>query len=444
MRKLGLIFLTIILTTLVFSGCKTDGWEYPFNGKNLNGWKQLNGNAKYEVIDGVIVGTVTDEVNNSFLVSEKNYADFILEVDILLVGSSNSGVNFRSHSNPDYLEGKVYGYQSEVDPSERAWSGGVYDENRRQWLYPLDLNPTAKTAFKMDEWNRYRIECIGTSIRTWINDIPTAHVIDELDSTGFIGLPVHYAKTKEMLNCQVKWKNLRIKTKNLVPSPAENIYVANYIPNQLSEVEKLQGFQLLFDGETSQGWKSIHSDAFPEKGWEVKNGNLSILENNGDELQKGGDIVSTEKFGAFHLKFEFNLNEGANSGIKYCTGNNGPSIGLEYQVIDDKNYEGLGAKQTLASLYDLIPAQTEPRFVKPPGEWNQAQIVLSPENKIEHWLNGRKVVDCVKGDSIFNALVKESKFAKYEGFALAEKAPILIQDHNHTVHFRSIKIKVLN
>ena len=443
MQKLVSVSLAVILFVILFSSCKTDEWEYPFNGKNLDGWKQLNGDAKYEVVDGTIVGTVVDEVNNSFLVTEKTYSDFILEVDLQLVGFSNSGVNFRSHSDPNFLDGKVYGYQSEVDPSERAWSGGVYDENRRQWLYPVDLNPAAKTAFKMGEWNNYRIECIGNSIRTWINDISVAHVIDDMDSEGFIGLPVHYAKTKEMLNCQVKWKNLRIKTKNLEAAPADDIYVVNFLPNNLNDTEASQGYKLLFNGKTANGWKSANGDDFPKQGWVIENGTLSILDSGGDASKRGGDIVTTEKFGAFHLKFDFKLEEGANSGIKYCTGNNGPSIGLEYQVIDGKNYEGLGEKQKLASLYDLIAAVTEPRFVKPPGEWNQGQIVLTPDNKIEHWLNGRKVVECIKGDSTFNALVAQSKFAKYENFAMAESAPILIQDHYKTVHFRSIKIKPL-
>lgn len=120
----------------------------------------------------MIVETVTDEVNNSFLVTDNTYSDYILEVDLQLVGESNSGINFRSHSDPDFLDGKVYGYQSEVDPSERAWSGGVYDENRRQWLYPVDLNPGAKSAFKMGEWNKYRIEYFGTLVRMSILKTP--------------------------------------------------------------------------------------------------------------------------------------------------------------------------------------------------------------------------------------------------------------------------------
>jgi len=444
MQKNVSLLILLSLITFSFSGCKIDAWEYPFSRNNLEGWKVLNGKAKYEIIDGVLIGTVVDETNNSFLVSEKNYSDFILEVDLQLIGATNSGINFRSHSDPEYLEGKVYGYQSEVDPTERAWSGGIYEENRRQWLYPVDLNPTAKKAFRMGEWNKFRIECIGNSIRTWINDIPVAHVIDDMDSEGFIGFPVHYAKSKEEIGRQVKWKNFRIKTKNLVQSPSDTVFIVNLIPNNLSDAEVMQGYKLLFDGQTTNGWVSADGGSFPEKGWEVKDGSLSVIDNGGDTTKKGGDIVSVEKYRAFILKFDFNLEKGANSGIKYCTGNSGPSVGLEYQVSDDEKNPDLAGNHTIASLYDLIHATTEPRFINLPGGWNQGLIVFNTDNKTEHWLNGRKVLEYVRGDSVFDALVSKSKFAGFSNFAMSEESPVLIQDHNSTVHFRSIKIKSLN
>jgi hypothetical protein len=441
-------FTTLLLTVaIILTGCKTDGWEYPFNGKTLEGWKLMNGNARFEVIDGAIVGTITDEKNNSFLVSEKTYSDFILEADVRLVGASNSGINFRSHSRPDFLDGKVYGYQSEVDPSDRKWSGGIYDENRRQWLYTGELNPSARDAFRMGEWNRYRIECFGTSIRTWINNLPVAYVIDDMDSEGFLGLSVHYAKSREELGRQIMWKNIRIKTRAIKPSPLNGILIVNYLPNTLSTDEAKQGFRLLFDGKTSSGWKSADGGSFPAKGWEIKDGVMSVLDSTSDTTKRGGDIVSEERFRAFELEFEFNLDSGANSGIKYCTGNNGPSIGLEYQILDDQRHpdakKGENGNRTLASLYDLVPAKKEARFVKQPGEWNQGIIVLSPDNRVQHWLNGRKVLEYTRGDSTFGALVAKSKYSGFIDFGMADESPVLIQDHGNTVHFRSIKIKEL-
>ena len=120
------------------------GWELLFNGKDLTGWKQLNGQAKYRVEKGEIVGTTVANTPNSFLATEKTYGDFVLELELKVDPSMNSGIQFRSLSMPDYQNGRVHGYQMEIDPSDRAWSGGIYDEGRRDWLYVPNLNPSPK------------------------------------------------------------------------------------------------------------------------------------------------------------------------------------------------------------------------------------------------------------------------------------------------------------
>ncbi len=440
------IFLLFIFNTAAFA--QNDGWVNLFNGKDLNGWKQLNGEAKFGVVDGMIVGTTVLNTPNSFLRTEKEYGDFIFEVDLLVEENMNSGIQFRSESKEDYMSGRVHGYQCEVDPSERAWSGGIYDEARRGWLYPLELNPEAQSALKMNEWNHYRIECIGNNIKTWLNGVACAHVLDDMTPKGFIALQVHsIGDDMEKVGHQIKWKNIRIKTENLKPSPAEGIYVVNLLPNDLSETEKEQGYELLFNGKSTDKWKSATGSGFPEKGWKVEDGALTVVGNEGNNTARGGDIVTKEEFGPFELKFDFNFTEGANSGIKYGLGNNGPGIGLEYQILDDKKHpdakQGVVGNRKLASLYDLIPSETEGRFVNGPGEWNRGRIVMYPDGTVQHWLNGRKVVEYQRGSKIYKALVARSKYADYENFGMAEKSPILIQDHNNTVHFRSIKIRKL-
>ncbi len=438
-----LFFVAISFSSSAFSG---DGWENLFNGKDLSGWKQLNGNAKFEVVNGEIVGTTVLNTPNSFLVTEKIFGDFILELDLVVESDMNSGIQFRSESKPEVMNGRVHGYQCEVDPSPRAWSGGIYDEARRGWLYPLELNPSAKKAFRQEEWNHYRLECIGNSIRIWLNGVPTAWLIDDMTREGLIALQVHSINAKEKEGMKIRWKNIRIKTTGLEPSPFDDMVVVNLIPNFLSDAEKKQGFKLLFDGETFKGWKSANSDGFPESGWKVKDGNLIVVSSK-DEAKRGGDIVTTEKFGAFELRFDFNMSKGANSGVKYCTGNNGPSIGLEYQILDDAVHPdgamGAAGNRTLASLYDLIPPEKEPRFVNKVGEWNRAAIILYPDNRVEHWLNGRKVLEYVRGNNIFRVLVARSKFAEFEKFGMASEAPVLLQDHGDEVMFRSIKIREL-
>lgn len=449
--KLNLILIFITLCFSTFAQKKTDAkWVPLFNNKDLKGWKPLNGKAKFEVVNGEIVGTTVPNEPNSFIATEALYGDFILELEFK--GSDmNSGIQFRSESKPDYQDGRVHGYQFEIDPSPRAWTGGIYDEKRRDWLYPLDYNPAAKTAFKKDDWNKVRIECIGSTLRTFLNGIPAAHLVDDMTPRGFIALQVHAISKPEDAGKQIRFRNIRIQTENLKPTPADGIFVANLIPNTLTEQEKLNGLTLLWDGKTTSGWRGAYKQKFPDDGWEIKDGILSVLKSDGAESQHGGDLVTEKEFGAFDLQFEFRLTEGANSGVKYFVteteGNNGSAIGLEYQVLDDEKHPdaklGAAGNRTLASLYDLIPSVKIKRGLHKIGDWNYGRIVVYPDNRVEHWLNGYKVVEYQRGTPIYQALVARSKYAKWENFGMAPKGRILLQDHGDRVSFRSIKIKEL-
>ncbi len=440
-----------------------------FNGKDLTGWQQLNGSADYTVENGEIIGTTVANSPNSFLATEKTYGDFILELDLLVDSSMNSGIQIRSLSSPDYQNGRVHGYQVEVDPSPRAWSGGIYDEARRGWLYPLDLNQRGRRAFRNGEWNHYRIEAIGNSIRTWINGIPCADLIDDMTAEGFIALQVHAVKDPSEAGRQIRWKNIRIQTENLEQRPWTTIEVVNLIPNYLSPQERAQGWELLFDGKTTQGWRGAGKSSFPEKGWQVKNGELIVEAADGAEAGNGGDIVTLAEYSTFELKLDFNITEGANSGIKYFIteqyGSDQSAIGLEYQILDDERHPdaklGTDGNRTVASLYDLIPASKN-KIVNKPGEWNHARIIVCGTRHeewlkgnslemtdfvgahVEHWLNHRKVLDYERGTQAFYALVARSKYAKWEGFGAWQSGHILLQDHGNEVHFRSIKIRKLN
>jgi hypothetical protein len=177
------VFVMVVLSTASFG----QKWTKLFNGKDLKGWKQLNGKAKYEVKDGEIIGTTVHGEPNSFLVTEAAFGDFILELEFKLDHDMNSGIQFRSESKTEYQNGRVHGYQMDIDPTPRAWTGGIYDEGRREWLYPLEYNPGAKTAFKKRDWNTARIEALGDVMRVWINGIPTANLVDNLTPKGFIG-----------------------------------------------------------------------------------------------------------------------------------------------------------------------------------------------------------------------------------------------------------------
>jgi hypothetical protein len=443
----------LIVLWMICVSISTFAQDQPlFNGKDLGGWKQLNGKADYKVINGEIVGTTKAGEPNSFLATAKDYGDFILELELFVDTSMNSGIQFRSESKADYMYGRVHGYQMEVDPSKRQWSGGIYDEARRKWLYTLELNPKAKNAFKNGEWNKYRIEAIGNSIRTWINGIPTANVIDDLTPKGFIALQVHAIGKDDQPGKQIRWRNINIQTENLKPYKTDDIYVVNLISNNISEQEKKNGFSLLFDGKSTDQWRGAYKTDFPTNGWQLKDGVLSVVKANSAESTNGGDIVTKKEYSAFEFKFDFKLSEGANSGVKYFVteneGNKGSAIGPEYQILDDEKHPdaklGKDGNRTLGSLYDLITTKKIPAAQKKIGEWNQGIIRVYPDNKIEYWLNGYQILEYTRGSKEFLALVAASKYKDWKNFGMATKGHILLQDHGDNVSFRSLKIRTFN
>jgi hypothetical protein len=440
-----------IITT--FSQQKT---HLLFDGKTLNGWKVVGGTSKFNVEDGMIVGTTVLNSGNTFIATDKSYGNFILDVDVKLESpEGNSGIQTRSHFDAAGNGGKglVYGRQVEVDPSSRRWTGGIYDEGRRKWLYPMDLNAKAQKAYKPNAFNHFHIECIGNEIRTWVNNIACADLVDTIDNSGFIALQVHSVSKPELAGKKVYFRNISIQTGAVKFSPfPAGIYVMNFVANTLTAYEISNHWRLLFDGKTSKGWIGAYKNTFPSKGWYINNGILGVEASKGEEATNGGDIVSVDKYKAFDLSFEFRLTPGANSGVKYFVtlteGNKGSAIGLEYQVLDDALHPdaklGRNGDRTLASLYDLIPANKPSTSVRPIGEWNTGRIIVYPDNRVEHYLNGVKVLEYVRGSKEFRDLVAISKYVVWKNFGEAPEGRLLLQDHGNAVSYRSIKVKELD
>jgi hypothetical protein len=455
MKRTNYLIIILIFCGLCAETTAQEPWSPLFNGSNLKGWKQLNGTAKYSVKNGVLVGTTVAGSPNSFLCTAKGYSDFILEFDVWVDPRLNSGVQIRSHSYPEYQNRRVHGYQVEIDPSDRAWSAGIYDEARRAWLYTLAENPDAREAFRQNDWNHYRVEAIGTSIRTWLNEVPAANLSDDMDASGFIALQVHgIGDDPKNAGIQVKWKNIRIITDNpsqfARPMP-ESVLEISTIPNTLTKKEIRDGWKLLWDGTTTNGWRGADKTGFPAAGWEINDRCLIVNEGTGGESTNGGDIITIDTYKDFDLSVDFMLTTGANSGIKYyviegINQGKGSAIGLEYQLLDDANHpdakQGVGNNRTCAALYDLIPP-LEGKKMNPPGQWNTARIIAKG-NHIEHWLNGQKTVEYERGTQMYRALVQKSKYAVYPSFGEAIDGHILLQDHGNKVFFRNIKIKPLN
>ncbi len=431
-------------------------WQHPFNGENFDGWNVKNGTAEYDIIDGVIVGTSRLGTPNTFLCTNDDYGDFILELYARIDYGLNSGVQIRSESKDDYRNGRVHGYQVELDPSSRSWTAGIYDEARRGWLYPLSRNPKGQAAFRVGDWNHLRVEAIGDHIRTWVNGVQCANLVDDMTPSGFIALQVHSIRDENQEGLQVAWKDIRVLTQDLEkyswPSSqyAPEINYASY----LTETEKRKGWRMLWDGETTEGWRGAKIDDFPAQGWQMEDGILTVLESGGGESAHGGDIITKNTFSDFELIVDFKITEGANSGIKYFVDpelnkGEGSAIGLEFQILDDEEHpdanHGVGGNRTVGSLYDLIPAgnlsekdRDSKRFFK--TEWNRARIVVKGGH-VEHWLNNIQVLKFNRHSQMFAALVEKSKYKDWTNFGRIPSGHILLQDHGNTVHFKNIKIR---
>ncbi len=449
LRSVILLFLPLFSLSVA-----AQDWTPLFNGKNLSGWIQRGGAADYRVENGTIVGYTKANTDNSFLCTKKDYGDFILEFEFRVDDALNSGVQLRSESLKSYNNGRVHGYQFEIDPSPRAWTGGIYDEARRGWLYPMTKHPSAQSAFKNNEWNSARVEAIGPNIRTWVNGVACADLLDDKTLSGFIALQVHaIGKDASKEGKTISWRNIRICTKDVsrYVSPEDSrTPQVNAIDNTISAREKAQGWRLLWDGKTTEGWRGAKLDGFPEKGWVIENGILKVMKGNGGESTNGGDIVTMRKYKNFILTVDFKITKGANSGIKYFVDpdlnkGQGSAIGCEFQILDDERHPdaklGVKGNRKLGSLYDLIPAPEKKPFNI--NEFNRAMIIVRGRH-VEHWLNGEKLLEYNRDNQEWNALVAYSKYRDWPNFGNAAEGHILLQDHGDEVWFKNIKIREIS
>ncbi|MHC4477292.1 MAG: 3-keto-disaccharide hydrolase [Planctomycetota bacterium] len=358
--SLGLLVTVVILGSVCQAQVGKDvEWESLFDGKTLTGWKQLGGKAKYAVEDGAIVGTSVPKTPNSFLCTEKMYGDFILELELKVDPNLNSGVQIRSNSFKNYKDGRVHGYQVEIDPSKRAFSGGIYDEARRAWLNDLKDNEPARKAFKVGQWNKYRIEAVGDSIKTWVNDVPAADLVDSMTLVGFIGLQVHSTKSEKPLT--VRWRNIRIKD------------LGRHV------------WWPIFDGKGLRRWHTL-----PGGNWEVKNG--IITGTSSEEETRHGMLVTNFRFSDFTARLKFKARTG-NSGFYFRADKVEEPVGVHgFQAEIDTRKDVGGLYETGGRGWVVKPTLEEFRKYYKLQQWNQMTVSAHGRRIVVH-INGHKTAD---------------------------------------------------
>jgi hypothetical protein len=449
-----------------------DGWVDLFNGKNLDGWEEHSGKAKYTVEDGLLIGETVSGTGNSFLCTTQTYQNFEIELEYKCDPLLNSGVQVRSEVFPDatnaiingkefkFPKDRIHGYQCEIDMDNargRMWSGGIFDEARRGWLFPTDgekgpqgaaFSEQGRRVSKNGDWNKLRIVCNGPTIQTWLNGEKRAEICDNVTARGVIGLQVHgVSGDAKKVGSKIYFRNIRIH---------------ELAPNTLTESEKSDGWKLLWDGKTTDGWRSAKSEEFPTNSWRLADDVLTVdpgLTNGEAESQAGGDIITRERYANFELVADFKTSYGCNSGIKIFVQPNispidkvtgkptgkGSAIGMEFQILDDEHHPdaklGRDGDRTMGALYDLITPSKAKR-VMPMGEWNHARIV-SRGKHVEFWLNGVKTVEFERGSPEFRAAVAASKYHNIPNFGEWEDGHILLQEHGSEVSFRDVKLRPL-
>jgi len=363
---------------------------------DLSEWEQRGGSARYNLQDGVIVGTSVQDSQNSFLCTKAEYGDFILTFEVKQDAGINSGIQIRSESRSDDQNGRVYGYQVELDPSpHRRWTGGIYDESRRGWLYPLTRNPKGQAAYVLGAWNQVRMEAIGPHIRTWINGIQCANLVDRLTAKGFIALQVHGIGRNETPGKQIRWRNLQIRTENLEqhrwPVQAYAPEVSHLI-NQLTEAEKTQGWQLLWDGASMAGWS-----AQPRSACTVEEECLS--------LSGQSKLLYQQGLSDFELRFDVRFTEATRSAsLRY---GNRRGADLAMTLLDRSGKQPAGSLSGLIPSENLSESNNDNLRFSAQNEWNRVRIIVR-NGQVEHWLNQIKVVTYDLHGQTFQALLSQA------------------------------------
>ena len=444
-----------------------EGQQSLFDGKTLNGWKTTTGNGKFSVDKkiGAIVGEYVPSKKNTFLYREIKNKNFILKLKVKIDKDLNSGVQILSYfSNKP----RLIGYQLDIDSSERKFTGGIYEEGLRRWLTPLTQkeHEKAKNSFKVGQWNDIDIQVTdGTTINTWVNGVHCVSLKDHLKNKkmkNIIALQVH-SIGKKTKNNKVYFKDIQLQTElksnDLLKDP--NLPEYNFVPNTLTEREKNQNWELMWNGKNMDSWLFHDGKRFIKKSrqWEIvtlKNGSHALAQKSGNGPKI--NLLKKNPYPYFEFSFAFFSKKKANSGVMYYYQ---PKFnqGYEYQILlfsSKEEKKKLKASHKIASIYDLfetgsyltshLPNKKEypmKYYLRPRENWNYGKVVCRADGTIEHWINNFKVVSINRNSKKFKKAFDESKYQDTKEMLTFKKGYFLLQNKNDNVMYHSLKLRPL-
>ena len=362
------IFLTIFLCAIFAHHLAAeDGFVPLFNGQDLTGWTIKGGDARYFVEDGNIVGVVNDERRNTFLCTEQEFENFIFKAEFKFDQNFNSGIQFRSNARPSGDREVVYGYQCEMEPA--GMTGAIYDEARRnRWVNVVtdELRDKTRQHFKHGEWNELKIQCIGPSIRTWLNGELITDIFDTMTARGFFGLQVHSASN---FGAQVRWRNIRIK--------------------ELPETPWRPFFK---EGQF------VGLEVKPPGKWEFLEDGITVHATSTRDERRDGMVLSREVFDNFAVRVQFRRGMG-NSGLYFRAHEiDAPHWLCGFQCEIEGNHTTgylweVGGGPSRGRGWVISPDEANARNLRL-TEWNDLSVIAVGD-RIVTILNGTQVIDIV-------------------------------------------------
>lgn len=400
------MILASLLTTLVHAQPQ---WENLLANNSLSKFEQRGGKAKYWIENGELVGETRPNTPNSFLCTKKIYGDFELTFEFKVNPELNSGVQIRSNSVAGYRDGVVHGYQAEIDPTDRRYTGGIYDESRRGWLDTMEHLAPDRPFLKKNDWNKYRILCEGSRIRTWINGVASADLTDDLTLTGFVAFQVHgVGDRKDPL--QIRWRNIKIR--DLGTPYQEKPRKADWLMNSSADLKR---------------WQKASSKEAIE--WKYINGALQIAPGK-------GSIQTVQPHESALIYLEFKVNDNGAAG--QLNGNSGVYLQGRYEV---QILNSAGQKPALDNCGAIYGVKA-PDFnmALPAGEWQNYWIDFTAPR----WDGDKKIANARATVRHNGTIIQKDVEIPGTTTSGAGESPLpaglLLQDHGHPIEFRKIWI----